>query len=1065
MNKRIRKTCITICMMIALAAGFLCRVPVAASVSPEGKNAHPSTSGALHVEDGVLKDASGKIVRLKGVSSHGLGWYGELINYDALSQISEEWDANVVRLAMYSAEYSKADNEEKKEILSRMKGYIVDATRADMYVIVDWHILSDNNPYENMNDGVAFLSAIARTFKDQTNIIYEICNEPNGKTVEWKLIKEYATRMISMIRSLDSDAICIVGTPEYSSRPDLAADDPILYQENIMYTMHFYAGTHKDTEREYLKKAIEKGLAVFCTECNLSTSTGDGGLDYEEMAKWFDLIDGKQLSYCAWSFSNKNETSALIKASCRKTSGFEDSDLTDAGLYFKAKISGGTLPTEDKSFGKRLSNLYAGFRNNEGRMYLFCFGIACVLVLVLIFVRSGGKKKRNSRHQYTYDDLMSRGDREDLRIKSPDKKKRRALIFGKIFIIISAFTTLTYLQWRIFFTIPVESGWLSVVCNLLLLAVELLGFAESMIHYFNMIGLKEYRIPEIRDDQYPDVDIFIATYNESTDLLRMTINGCLNMDYPDKKKVHIYLCDDNRRPAMRALAEELGINYFDRPDNKGAKAGNLNCAMARTRSPYVVTFDADMIPRHNFLLATIPYFVDAELRNEGLPEEEQIHLGLLQSPQAFYTPDVYQHNLYAETRIPNEQDFFYRTIEVARTQSNSVIYGGSNTVIARRAIEDVGGFFTESITEDFATGILIEQAGYVSMAVSEPLATGMAPDEFNEYIKQRTRWGRGVIVTARKVKYLRSKGLTAWQKINYWSSVTYWWGPIKNMIYFIMPLLFALFGINIMRCSLSQILMFWLPMFLVQNLVIRLISGNSMSLKWAGIQDTLMMPPLLIPIVKELLGITLSTFKVTDKGAKKGKRKTNWRGMMPYIIMTIISLIGIARTLYLIFSYNMLGLWVIIFWLVRNLYFLTMSIFIVDGRDPEYEDVIVKDAEPVMVTIDGLQYEGITTRLTTHNIKMLFDVREVLTLGQRITVVVDTGRYCVNLNGVVTDIQESRNAVYPEIFTMAILDFNGNEDEYKQILFDRVPTLPQKLRGDYNIIWELLKNIAKRISD
>ena len=126
------------------------------------------------------------------------------------------------------------------------------------------------------------------------------------------------------------------------------------------------------------------------------------------------------------------------------------------------------------------------------------------------------------------------------------------------------------------------------------------------------------------------------------ELLEKTVNGCKHLRYPDQNKVHIWVCDDNRRPEMRALA----VGYFDRPDHEGAKAGNLNHALARTSAPYVVTLDADMIPKSDFLMKTIPYFVDVELRMEGEEEQRKKHLGFLQTPQAFYTPDIFQHALY-----------------------------------------------------------------------------------------------------------------------------------------------------------------------------------------------------------------------------------------------------------------------------------------------------------------------------------------------------------------------------------------------------------------------------------
>lgn len=169
---------------------------------------------------------------------------------------------------------------------------------------------------------------------------------------------------------------------------------------------------------------------------------------------------------------------------------------------------------------------------------------------------------------------------------------------------------------------------------------------------------------------------------------------------------------------------------------------------------------------------------------------------------------------------------------------------------------------------------MIESAGFISLAIPEPLASGIAPFTFKEHIQQRTRWGRGVIVTARKLKLWSRKGLSLSQKINYWSSVVYWYSPIKNLVYMLAPLMYAVFAIPIFRCSWLELLMYWIPMFAMQEFSLRLISGNRTSTKWSGIYETSVMPHLLIPIVKEMFGISLSVFKVTDKsGAGSQYRK------------------------------------------------------------------------------------------------------------------------------------------------------------------------------------------------
>ncbi len=696
-----------------------------------------------------------------------------------------------------------------------------------------------------------------------------------------------------------------------------------------------------------------------------------------------------------------------------------------------------------------------------------CFALGALALITLsllvgVLVRHRPKKGR------TYEDLLCLGADP-----KPSKVNPRRAFACQTTIFASAFFTLAYLSWRVCYSVPYRWGWLAVACNIVLLVVEIWGFIESLVHFRDVAGMRAHPLPECAPEEYPDVDIFIATYNEPDYLLIKTINGCKHLEYPDPAKVHVWLCDDNRRPQIRALAERMGIGYFDRPDNEGAKAGNLNAAMARTSAPYVVTLDADMIVQRGFLMQTIPYFIDSERRNAGLPADQQVKLGLLQTPQCFHDPDVFQHGLYAENCIPNEQDYFYRTVEVAKTASNSVIYGGSNTVLAREALDAVGGFFTGSITEDFATGLLIESAGYVSLALPRPLASGSTPHTFAEHIQQRTRWGRGVIVTARKLGIMRRPGLTFSQRTSYWSSVAYWYSPVKNLIYIVSPLLFAVFAIPVFECSWVDLLAYWLPMFVAQLVCLRVVSQGRTTTRWSGIHETAVMPHLLVPIVKESLGITLSTFKVTDKSGPATHRVADYRRMAPFIVLVVLSVLGIARVVWLLTRSWALGLFVLLFWLVRNLYFLGMSLFLVDGRDSDGENVNVKVCEPARVTLlagvgtlsgpePGSAYEGVTTLLTEHNARVFLDDAEELRLGSQVELALECEPYKVQVKGVITQVAISRNGIQ-RVHTVEILDYGDDWGEYMQVLYDRVPTLPQKLTHDPGPVRYFWRNLAARL--
>ena len=1041
--------------------------------------ARPSTNGALAVEGGELVDAQGNAVRLRGVSTHGLQWFPEYVNESLFEQLSSEWDANLVRLALYSQDYCDASAEDASAMMETLRAGIDAAIAADMYVLVDWHILEDGDPNEHAAQAVEFFGQVSTEYAQSPNVIYEICNEPGAETT-WAQICEYAQKVIPVIRANDPDAVIVVGTPDHDRDLAAAVRSPLsqygsLY-ENVMYAFHFYVATHGQDERAGLDQAVEDGLPVFVTECGLAEADGTDRVDFDSAVQWFDYLDEHNLSYAVWSLSNKAETSALIASDSAATEHLDENDLSPVGAWVRSLLQGEepsaiAAPAVDGD-GRLVEGSSAWERLTEGLDLApeaawrgFALGALGLIALSLL---TGAVMRLRPRKGRTYEDLLRLGD--DPR---PSKVDPRRAFACQATILASTFFTLVYLCWRVLYSVPLEWGWVAVACNVALLLVEALGFVESLVHFRDVAGMRAHPLPDCRPEEYPEVDIFIATYNEPDHLLAKTINGCKHLEYPDPSKVHVWLCDDNRRPEMRSLADRMGVGYFDRPDNEGAKAGNLNAALARTSAPYVVTLDADMIVQRDFLMQTIPYFIDSRRRNAGLPAERQIKLGLLQTPQCFHDPDVFQHGLYAENCIPNEQDYFYRTVEVAKTASNSVIYGGSNTVLAREALEAVGGFYTGSITEDFATGLLIESAGYVSLALPRPLASGSTPHTFAEHIQQRTRWGRGVIVTARKLGIMRRPGLTLAQKTSYWSSVVYWYSPVKNLVYLLSPLLFAVFAVPVFACSWLDLLVYWLPMFAAQLVCLRVVSQGRITTRWSGIHETAVMPHLLVPILKESLGITLSTFKVTDKSRPAARRVRDWQSMAPFIVLTLFSLVGIARVVWLLAQTRSVGLLVLLFWLVRNLYFLGMSLFLVDGRDSDGESVKVRDAEPVRVTLlaglgslsgpaPGTVYEGLTTQLTEHSARVYLDGAEGLRLGSQVELEVESGPYRVRLKGVVTQVALSRSAAQ-RVHTIEILNYGEDWGDYLQILYDRVPTLPQRLTHDPGPVRYFWRNLAARL--
>lgn len=300
--------------------------------------AHPSQNGALSVKGTQLVDEKGQAVQLRGVSTHGIAWFPDFVNQDAVIQLSNDWGANLFQIAMYTDENggycTDGDKEKLKKLVADGVGY---AKQADMYVIVDWHVLHDQNPLTHKDEAIRFFDEMSGKFKDENHVIYEICNEPNGDTT-WEDVKAYAEEVIPVIRNNAKDAVILVGTPTWSQEIDKPQKDPITGYNNIMYTLHFYAATHKEDLRNKMKDAIAAGTPVFVSEYGLCDASGNGGNDLAQAGIWVDTMDQLGVSYAVWSFCNKNETSALIASNCQKTSGFAEEDLSESGKWIYALL-------------------------------------------------------------------------------------------------------------------------------------------------------------------------------------------------------------------------------------------------------------------------------------------------------------------------------------------------------------------------------------------------------------------------------------------------------------------------------------------------------------------------------------------------------------------------------------------------------------------------------------------------------------------------------------------------------------------------------------------------------
>lgn len=296
--------------------------------------------GALRVNGSKLTDSEGNPVQLRGVSTHGLAWYPEYVNEEAIAFMHREWGINVIRLALYTAGsggYCVSGTEQREALEELIDIGVCAAAANHMYVVIDWHILEDGNPNSYKEQAAEFFTEMSAKYRDYDNVLYEICNEPNGGTT-WADIRAYAEDIIPLIRTNDEDAVIIVGTPDWCQGVDAAAADPLSDQENIMYALHFYAGSHKEDLRNRAEQALAAGLPLFVSEFGLCDASGNGANDLEQADLWMNWMNENSVSCIQWNLSNKGETCALINSSSAKTTDWEEDELSESGKWMKANM-------------------------------------------------------------------------------------------------------------------------------------------------------------------------------------------------------------------------------------------------------------------------------------------------------------------------------------------------------------------------------------------------------------------------------------------------------------------------------------------------------------------------------------------------------------------------------------------------------------------------------------------------------------------------------------------------------------------------------------------------------
>lgn len=437
---------------------------------------------------------------------------------------------------------------------------------------------------------------------------------------------------------------------------------------------------------------------------------------------------------------------------------------------------------------------------------------------------------------------------------------------------IASLVVMRYWSWRVMETLPSPEYPVSFVAAILLFAVETYAIMVFFLSSFMTADpISRTLPPKVSAADLPTVDILVPSYNEPVEMLSVTLSAAKNMHYPAAKRT-VVLCDDGgtdqrcnsddpelaqrsrkRRRDLQALCEELGVLYMTRALNEHAKAGNMSSALERLNGDLVVVFDADHVPSRDFLARTVGYFV------------QDPKLFLVQTPHFFLNPDPIDRNIGLRKDCPPENEMFYHQGHRGLDRWGGAFFCGSAAVLRREALDSVGGFAGETITEDAETALEIHSQGWKSLYVDHAMIAGLQPETFTSFIEQRGRWATGMMQLLILKNPLRRKGLSITQRLCYLNSMTFWLFPLVRLTFILAPLAYLFFGLQIFVATIQEVLVYMTSYMAVSFMVQNALYGR---VRWpliSELYETAQAPYLASAIFKTFWKPRAAKFNVTAK--------------------------------------------------------------------------------------------------------------------------------------------------------------------------------------------------------
>ncbi|MCU1756622.1 UDP-forming cellulose synthase catalytic subunit [Pseudomonas helleri] len=479
-----------------------------------------------------------------------------------------------------------------------------------------------------------------------------------------------------------------------------------------------------------------------------------------------------------------------------------------------------------------------------------------------------------------------------------------------LLIALSVIISCRYLWWRYTSTLN-WSDSLDLVCGLILLLAETYSWMVLILGYVQTSWPLNRKPAQLPADpcQWPTVDLLIPTYNEELSVTRGTVYAALGIDWP-KDKLRIHLLDDGNRPSFKTFADEVGINYIARTDNRHAKAGNLNHALTQIDGELVAIFDCDHMPARSFLQLTVGWF----LRDPKL--------ALVQTPHHFLSPDPFERNLGTFRNRPNEGELFYGLVQDGNDMWNAAFFCGSCAIVRRTAIESIGGFAVETVTEDAHTALRLHRKGWNSAYLRIPQAAGLATESLSAHIGQRIRWARGMVQIFRTDNPLMGKGLTIFQRVCYANAMLHFLVGLPRLVFLTAPLAFLLLHAYIIYAPALMILLYVLPHMIHASLTNSRMQGAYRQTFWGEVYETVLAWYIARPTTVALFSPSRGKFNVTAKGGLMEENQFDWQTAKPYLVLSVLNVLGLGFAVWRLFTGpadEIITVIVSVLWVIYNL--------------------------------------------------------------------------------------------------------------------------------------------------